>query len=372
MNTYRYRFLNETKLLDALNRIGPAGLFDFLLPHTQDFVDIFGREYVTTLRTAFVARISPLYGNDLETGLLYNAVNTLWADCGKYIDIAITTDDEQRVGRFFAYIATHIWRLDNQWEEAIRQIDAGEFLFEAIRKKHIVTLMSEPDYVADHFVKRIAFRCTPGAKMKGLLDLSVGRIARKECRRDIGWAKRQNLDEVAHIVDWLVTAVRTHADWLSKLDEQGRPKKLMKFGSLDAMHAEAEKQMRKLLTDERPKLGKSDEEDFADEGGEFYLVRMKTPKALRNESNAMRHCVGHGSYDCRLTENRSLMLSLRDRKGWPHMTIEVANGSVVQARGKANSQPKQVHAAAAHRLLDIRDFNGRASSYLLKFVDGPV
>ncbi len=31
MNTYRYIFLNQTKLLDALNRIGPADLFDFLL-----------------------------------------------------------------------------------------------------------------------------------------------------------------------------------------------------------------------------------------------------------------------------------------------------------------------------------------------------
>ena len=99
---------------------------------------------------------------------------------------------------------------------------------------------------------------------------------------------------------------------------------------------------------------------------------MKTPEALRNESNAMRHCVGLGSYDRRLSGEHSLILSLRDRKGWPHMTIEIANRTVVRARGKANSGPKHIHAAAAHRLLNIWGYYGSATWHLLDFIDGPV
>lgn len=170
--------------------------------------------------------------------------------------------------------------------------------------------------------------------------------------------------------------METNAPWLSNVDEHGRPKKLMKFGTLEAMYAEADRHMRRLLSSQisrpRVELGQADEESFADEGGEFYLVRMKTANALDNESNAMRHCVGHGAYDRRLSDAGFLLLSLRDRKGWPHMTLQIVNGVVVQARGKANSAPKQEHAAAAHRLLDIWGYFGCSTQHLLRFIENPV
>jgi hypothetical protein len=262
--------------------------------------------------------------------------------------------------------------LDNQAEEAVKQIGVGKVDIEIIRKKHLDELRQDPVYVADQFVKRVSRNRWGGTRLRKLLYMSIGRIAVKECRRDIHWCNLQSNDRVSHIADWLAGAIAAEAAWLSNVDEQGRPKKLMKFGSLDAMHDEADKQMRKKLPQKRSKLGGCDEENFADEGGEYYLVQMKTSKALENESGAMCHCVGHGAYERRLSEKRSLMLSLRDRKGWPHMTIEIANGEVVQARGKANSYPKDVHAAAAHRLLDIWGYYGRASGHLLRFIEGPV
>ncbi|MCS4088560.1 PcfJ domain-containing protein [Rhizobium sp. BK176] len=230
--------------------------------------------------------------------------------------------------------------------------------------------MGDPVYVAKWFVDRLRFRhrYQSNDALTPLVNASIGRIALKESRKDLNWFRRQDEEAVDHVVDWIESSLNSGAPWISNLNDKGIPKKLMKFGSLEAMHAEADKQMKRLLVHERQRMGKEDEEDFADEGGEFYIVHMKTPAALDNESNAMRHCVGHGAYDRRLSEKRSLMLSLRDRKGWPHMTIEIVNGEVVQARGKANSRPKEVHAAAAHRLLDIWGYYGGDTDYLLNFM----
>ena len=51
-------------------------------------------------------------------------------------------------------------------------------------------------------------------------------------------------DQIRHIVDWLEVAVRNDHAWLEKVDDKGRPKKLMKCGSIEQLHQEAEKQFR--------------------------------------------------------------------------------------------------------------------------------
>jgi hypothetical protein len=346
---YKNRYLNDPSLIDALNGIGPGGLFDFLTPEDRG-------GFKASARVKFAERMELFFGPNLLISVLCHRIN----DLARYV--TGETQDQ------FTSIAYHLWVMDNRPVEAVAQLETGKFDPAVIRYLHLLDLMLDPVYLADWFVKRLVFRHRDNVAIRPLLYASFGRIALKECRRDLGWFENQDMDELDHVVDWIAAAVANGAPWLSNVDDQGRPKKIMKFGSLDAMRAEADKHMKRQFSNERQKMDKADEEDFVDEGGDFYIVQMKTPAALVNESNAMRHCAGHGAYNSRLSENGSLMLSLRDRDGWPHMTIEIVNGEVVQARGKANSHPKEVHAAAAHRLLDIWGVYGKSSAYLLNFM----
>lgn len=114
--------------------------------------------------------------------------------------------------------------------------------------------------------------------------------------------------------------------------------------------AEADKQMRKDLNRQRTLFGDS-EEVFAEEDGGFHMVRLRTEAALDRESETMRHCIGLGSYDRLLKEDGYLYLSLRDKFGRPHATIEAIKGKIVQFQGKANTVPKAEYRDATVRLL---------------------
>lgn len=347
---YEYKFFNPPPLISAMNELGSNGLFDFLLPHHQDFIVIFGEAEMKAIRKLFVERTANLFGPKLRMDALYRNIEN-WQE-GSLSEAELGDPDKfQRLDRFFKYLATHVWMADNQPEEAIRQVKAMEFDVEALRRKHLAVLFRDPVYVADQFVIRIVRARGMEDRVKDLVRMSMGRIAIKESRRDIDWCRRQNGLQINHIVDWLISAIATDAPWLSNVDELGRPRKLMKTGSIDALYAEAEKQMQKKLSRERAGLGVEDEQDFAVDRGEFRIVRLKTPKALDCESNAMRHCIGHGAYDRLLDQDEHLLLSLRDAYNVPHATIEVRAGKIVQFHGKANSTPKDSYRQAVERLL---------------------
>jgi hypothetical protein len=147
--------------------------------------------------------------------------------------------------------------------------------------------------------------------------------------------------EIWHVADWLAAAVLEGAAWLDNKDEFGRPKKLMKYGSLDRISAEADKVMlRKARIVGKPAVTDADIEFIARLDGGFAIVRLLTPTALDAESAEMQHCVGHGSYDERLASTDTMFLSLRDRNGKPHATAEIRAGVVQQVSGKQNESPK--------------------------------
>jgi hypothetical protein len=72
----------------------------------------------------------------------------------------------------------------------------------------------------------------------------------------------------------------------------------------------------------------------------FSWWMLKSPRALRNESNHMGHCVGNEnlSYGRRVAEGEIQIMSLRDASNEPHVTIEYlpAPARLVQLKGKAN------------------------------------
>jgi SLT domain-containing protein len=74
-------------------------------------------------------------------------------------------------------------------------------------------------------------------------------------------------------------------------------------------------------------------------------VDVKSSDALSLEGNIMGHCVGGSNYCNAVTQGKTKIVSLRDKKGFPHVTIELtANDKgvfdkVAQIKGTANNSP---------------------------------
>lgn len=142
-----------------------------------------------------------------------------------------------------------------------------------------------------------------------------------------------HLQEIIEVFDWLARAVHEDHPWLSNTDAEGRPKKLMKCATVEALYAESVKCLSRLPSPPPPKadivLGEFDEQLMCELGNGYTLVEMLSPEALDLESIRMRHCVGHGSYDFKILESFGFHLySVRDRDGRPVATIETANRTI--------------------------------------------
>jgi hypothetical protein len=339
---YRYKFSNPTDLLDIVNKIGPEGLFSWLFPVVPEWRSSEDAKHYAAIKELFVETSRHLMGQELSMETLFRSLySASRVDREEMHDL----HNSRRVMQFIvqrnlAFVAYDVLMLDNMASEFVRLHDSGAIDVDALRRMHQVSLRNDHRYIADEFVRRITRGADRKDRVRELVYISIGRIALKGCRQDILWCLKQDTGQIRHVVDWITSAVSNDAPWLKNLDDKGRPKKLMKFGSMDAMVAEADKDMRKKLAGERVSLGEGDEEVFADDKGDYFIVRLKTMRALDVESGAMRHCLGHGGYDHYLKSDTHLFLSLRDRSNQPHATIEVDRCYVVQFRGKANSEPK--------------------------------
>lgn len=347
---YEYPFKNDPALSAAINDLG-AWRFACLLtkkPDKRTILDEVKHGDLVRIRYALYDMVSTLLGEHLSPEVLHKAILTTAKE------VSGKSSQPNAVTRAVAWIAYSIIVLDFGGDNSARQIKSGAIDWELPWKALREFLGKQPENLADRMVHTLCQRRLSG-RFKELIELSIGRVALKEFRRDIGWKCPVGIDALEHVVDWLVSAEIEDADWLNNVDDLGRPKKLMKFGSIEAICKEADKQMlRKLTGSQSGTLGVQDVEPFADDGGDCYLVRLKTPAALKIESYKMRHCVGHGAYDAHLERDEYLLLSLRDRQGQPHMTIELDGGIALQARGKANSVPKDRYINEARRLLAKR------------------
>jgi hypothetical protein len=180
-----------------------------------------------------------------------------------------------------------------------------------------------------------------------LLTYCLGRLFMKELGKGGDWrALAASVDE-RHIADWLRAAVVNGDPWLANVDELDRPRKLMKFGSVEQVAAEADKAMAKA---NQAVVGHvADGEEFVmDLGNGMYVVRLLTPEALDYESSVMQHCIGHGGYDDSLSRNDRHFFSLRSGSAKPHVTIDidVASGWVNEMKGKQNAHPDPAYVTA--------------------------
>jgi hypothetical protein len=179
--------------------------------------------------------------------------------------------------------------------------------------------------------------------IRDLLGFSFERVLLAASGRNGGvMAAESYKAAMAHVIDWLTSSRLRNEDWLSRLDDQGRPVKLMKFGTFEQMVNEADKATRKWRNEGHgvePEVGSK---AVHDAGDGYVIYRLSTPEALDHEGRLMGHCVGEGAYDYGLQSNFLAVYSLRDRFGKSHVTIEIDNvkDEVLQIKGKQNEPPK--------------------------------
>jgi hypothetical protein len=228
--------------------------------------------------------------------------------------------------------------------------------------------MTKPNY-SPAIAAALAQLCA-SERASELLGYCVGRIL---LRRGKDWVVEYNerADDIRHVADWIEASCLDEDEWLGNLDGHGRPKKLMKFGSIDEMAKEADKAVRKR----NQKFGNLDleaghEEEYLSVSDGFRFVRMLSEKALDRESALMQHCIGHGSYDDALVSGDYLFLSLRDQAGNPHATLEidVKAGNIIQLQGKQNREPVERYHQAIRDLISVKGFGLYNSIELLRMV----
>lgn len=174
------------------------------------------------------------------------------------------------------------------------------------------------------------------------MALSLGRVLSKNSASN---GRRRPADtEIYHISDWLKAAVLNNEPWLQNVDDQGRPKKLMKFSTVEQIIAEADKAMLKAAQKGRDiVLNESQEKLVVNLDDGFSIVELLAPEALDRESAYMQHCIGNGGYDDKVGSDHFKYLSLRDASNKPHATMELEkSGSawkLLQFQGKQNKMP---------------------------------
>lgn len=162
--------------------------------------------------------------------------------------------------------------------------------------------------------------------------------------------------KIAHIKDWIVASIVRNAHWLHHVDEQNRPYKLLKIGSVDQAYQEAEKDRIRQRQKNQNIIVKDDAvfenqvrsndisiiHDF-DDGSR--LVRILSERALVHEGFFMSHCIGDGAYHQYVgyaaLNKGNVIYSLRDPQNKPHITmhIDLKEKKLLECRGKFNAVP---------------------------------
>lgn len=187
---------------------------------------------------------------------------------------------------------------------------------------------------------RLASFCGDDERLGKLLALSVGRVLLKAVRQGADVRRAASDTQLGHVADWLKAAIANDDPWLYRCDEHDRPKKLMKFSTVEDIVREADRHMLKAAQRHATvSLVEGDEALFAELGDGYRIVRLLTPSALDRESAEMQHCIGNGGYDGNLGTATAFYLSLRDAAGKAHITLEVIDGYIVQLQGKQNEPP---------------------------------
>ena len=151
-------------------------------------------------------------------------------------------------------------------------------------------------------------------------------------------------DQVRHIVEWLKSARKAQASFLSDLDDKGRSKKLVAL-NLETAAQNADKWFERRSRNIKvvQSSAKGDVVMAFNDG--YSIVQITKEKDLRPEGQALGHCLGKDVYDHAgdLNNGTYAYYSLRDSNNKPHVTLSVdlEDYQLLQSKGKKNEPPIQ-------------------------------
>jgi len=203
------------------------------------------------------------------------------------------------------------------------------------------------------------------------------------------WMKKSDVVDFSETGNW--PKMEHIIDYFNSLSDHDREKIVKK--PYDQVDQEVEQWDKELAAQERSedtKLKEGDDYEVIGKDGEFTWVKLKTQAAYECEGESMGHCVG--GYDPDDPEN--IIISLWDKRGQPHVTIEMQDHKddpyhdsgppidepssgrpggvgydleeIVQIKGKQNEPPadkyKDITARFVKKWLDGATFNDEAKS----------
>ena len=188
------------------------------------------------------------------------------------------------------------------------------------------------------------------------------------------WMKKDDVVDFSETGNW--PKMEHIMDYFNSLSDREREKIVKK--PYEQVNDEVEQWDKELAEQERSedtKLKEGDDYEVIGKDGEFTWVKLKTQAAYQCEGESMGHCVG--GYDPEDPNNT--IISLWDKRGLPHVTIEMRDykdnlseyggvgydlEEIVQIKGKQNEPPadkyKDVTARFVKKWLDGAAFNDEA------------
>jgi len=176
---------------------------------------------------------------------------------------------------------------------------------------------------------------------------------------------KKNVD----IIDKMIE-LRLIVDWASETSAD-----IFQYDFESAYKAQAEwhDEMRRKFLIENMNIPKLDEDRvvfrFSDKEHFLYLL---TADDLKHEGAIMGHCVGGNNYKSKVRNKQSIILSIRDSKNTPHVTIEVdvLSRSTIQKYGKGNKPPVDKYMQMyCEYALYASDFKEIRNKEVLKFLN---
>ena len=202
------------------------------------------------------------------------------------------------------------------------------------------------------------------------------------------WMAKDDVVDFTDVGDW--PKMDHIMDYFNSLSDREREKIVKKpYEQVDKEVAQWDKELAEQEKSSEGRLKKDKDYEVIGKDGEFTWVKLKTKAAYECEGEGMGHCVGGYDPD----DSNNTIISLWDKRGQPHVTIEIQEYTndpyydsgppgvdnsgrpggvgydleeIVQIKGKQNEPPadkyKDITARFVKKWLDKGEFNEQAKS----------
>jgi len=155
------------------------------------------------------------------------------------------------------------------------------------------------------------------------------------------WMKKPDVVDFTDTANW--PKLDHFIDYFNSLPDRDREKIVKKpFGQVDKEVADWDKELASKMTSSENKLKEDTDYEVIGKVGDYTWVKLSSKEAYECEGEGMGHCVGGYNPD----DPDNTIISLWDKKGEPHVTIEISGRKdgyqeIRQIKGKQNAAPAE-------------------------------